>query len=127
VDKTSLILLGAAGAALAGTSAVLLFRKGPDAAEKERFRLNALQEQGRLALGHVVDVRGQTVFYGYEVSGVGYTAAQDLAQFFDADDPVLLALAGPVNIKFDRANPSNSMIHAEQWSGLGLPTRTTTV
>jgi hypothetical protein len=127
VDKTSLILLGAAGAALAGTSAVLLFRKGPDAAEKERLRLKALHEHGRLALGHVVDVRDSAVFFSYEVSGVGYTAAQDLGQFGGLDVTELLSLAGPLNIKYDRANPSNSMVYCDQWSGLGLPAKTTTV
>ena len=127
MDKTSLILLGAAGAALAGTSAVLLFRRGPDAAEQERLRLKALHEQGRLVLGHVVDTRENTVFYSYEVSGVGYTAAQDLGQFSGLDAEELLRIAGPLNIKYDRANPSNSMVYCDQWSGLGLPAKTTTV
>lgn len=113
-----LILIGAAGAALAGTTAYLLFRRGPDAAEIERRRLVALLATGRITAGQVDDVRGGVVYYSYEVAGVGYGAAQDLNAFPVALDAGFPALSGAVSVRFDRANPGNSMVHCESWSGL---------
>lgn len=120
-----LILIGAAGVTLAGTSAALLFRSQPDATQKEMQRLLILHQRGRIAHGDLDEVHGQTVFYSYEVSGVSYTAAQDLSLFPLLTEDRLRMLTGQVNIKFHRANPSNSMVHSDHWSGLGLPAQTT--
>ncbi len=125
MDTTSLVLIGAAGIALAGTSAVLLFRRGPDAATREHRRLQVLHESGRLALGDLDEVRGNLVFYSYEVGGVSYSAAQDLVYFPDLNLEELRMLSGPVDIKYDRANPPNSMVHSSSWSGLGLKAQPT--
>ncbi|MCW5965695.1 MAG: hypothetical protein KIT83_16780 [Bryobacterales bacterium] len=125
VDTTSLVLIGAAGVALAGVSAVLLFRKQPDADTRERLRLQALDEQGRLAPGDLDEVRDRLVFYSYEVAGVYYSAAQDLSIFPELTDEDLRALNGPLDIKFERSNPPNSMVHSTQWSGLGLAAQPT--
>lgn len=123
MDKTILLFIGVAGAALAGTSAILLFRGRPSAAEKERLRLAELNRSGRLIHGEIEEIRGATAFYRYELHGVTYTAAQDLSLFPSIDDGHLQAVTGQVIIKYDRANPSNSMIHCDEWSGLLLTTR----
>lgn len=127
MDKTSLVLIGVAGVATAVTCAFLLFRRGPDAAARELRRLQLLQESGRLTLGHLDEVRGSLVFYSYEVGGVVYTAAQDLTYFTALAGQDLRMLCGPVNIKYDRANPPNSMVHGASWSGLGLTAQPTQV
>lgn len=120
MDTTALVLIGAAGVALAGTSAVLLFRRQPDAAARELRRLEALAKQGRIAVGNLDEVRGHLVFYSYEVAAVSYSVAQDLSLFPELGEAQLRILSGPVNIKFERANPANSMVHCHSWSGLGL-------
>jgi hypothetical protein len=125
VDTTSLVLIGAAGLALAGTSAALLFRRSPDAAAREQRRLQRLLESGRLTLGHLDEVRGALVFYSYEVGGATYTAAQDLVYFPQLNLEEFRSLSGPVNIRYDRANPPNSMVHCSSWSGLGLKAQPT--
>lgn len=118
-----MLLIGAAGLTLAGSSAVLLFRRGPSAAEKERQRLLLLHRGGRLIHGEIEELRDATAFYRYEVSGVSYTAAQDLSAFPQFANGHLQTRIGQVIIKYDRANPSNSMIHCDQWSGLRSPAR----
>jgi hypothetical protein len=120
VETSWLISIGAAGAALAGTTAYLLFRRGPDAAELERRRLRSLLATGRITAGEINDVRGGVLYYSYEVAGVGYGAAQDLSAFPVVSHPAFSALSGSVSIRFDRANPGNSMVHCESWSGLPL-------
>lgn len=125
MDTTALVLIGAAGAALAGGSAMLLLRKQPDATARERHRLQALYEHGRLAVGVLDEVRGRLVFYSYEVAGVSYSAAQDLSIFPELSEDDLRTLSGPLNIKFERSNPPNSMVHSTHWSGLAAqPTLT---
>lgn len=116
-----LILLGVAGAVLAGSTAYFLFRRAPDAAELERRRLRSLVATGRITAGEIDDVRGQVVCYSYEVGGVGYAAAQDLSGFPEATGAALAAMSGSVSVRFDRANPGNSMVHGETWSGLPWP------
>lgn len=116
-----MLLIGAAGVALSGTSAVLLFRKGPSAAEKERQRLQLLHQTGRIAHGEIEEIRNGVAFYSYEVAGVTYTAAQDLKSFTFCEDNELPGQVGQVIIKYDRGNPLNSMIHCEWWSGMQRP------
>jgi hypothetical protein len=123
VDKTILLLIGAAGAALAGTSAILLFRRRPIPAERERLRLAKLHTNGRLVHGELEEIRGTTAFYRYELHGVAYSAAQDLALFSPLSEGDLQDITGQVIIKYDRENPSNSMIHCDEWSGLRMRAR----
>jgi hypothetical protein len=120
VETSWLIIIGVAGSALAGTTAYFLFRRGPDAAELERRRLHSLLATGRITAGEIDDVRGGVLYYSYEVAGVGYGAAQDLNAFPVVAHPAFPALSGSVSVRFDRANPGNSMVHCESWSGLPL-------
>jgi hypothetical protein len=62
-------------------------------------------------------VRESLLFYSYEVRGVEYTASQDVAHLKDFV-PNELSVNGPVSIKYDARNPANSIVVAEQWSGL---------
>ncbi|MCZ2155967.1 MAG: hypothetical protein LC114_19050 [Bryobacterales bacterium] len=113
-----LILIGAAGAALALSTAYLLFRRKPDDAERERRRLRTLSVAGRITGGEIGEVRDHTVYYSYEVAGVGYDAAQDLSAFPSLSAAKLALLSGPVTIRYSRTNPGNSMVFCDSWSGL---------
>ena len=87
-------------------------------AQRERERRAILVSRGKLGDAEVVEIREQLVFYSYAVRGVGYTASQDLS-FVESLAPADLAAAiGPVLVRYDAQNPANSIILAEQWSGL---------
>jgi hypothetical protein len=104
-------------AALAG-GLVLAFRKRRDPQERERLRRLAVNERGRLADGYIVEATGTTVFYTYSVRGVAYTASQDVSTLGELISGATERLIGPVTLKYLAANPANSIVVCERWSGL---------
>src|SRR5437879_3522282 len=120
-------LIGAAAVAVFGFGAYLarLKRKTPE--QREQLRRLDLSEHGRIVDGTVTDVqeieqaRGgplQMLIYRYDIAGVQYEAAQDvtyLRQFIDLHS---CRLGLPASIKYEPRNPSNSIVIAENWSGL---------
>jgi hypothetical protein len=85
--------------------------------ERERQRRAMLVALGKISDATVVEIRDDLVFYCYDVRGVEYTASQDvsnLRQYISVD----LANAGPVSVKYDARNPANSIVLAEEWSGI---------
>jgi hypothetical protein len=86
-------------------------------AERERQRRAALVAGGKMGDAMLMEVRDDLLFYSYAVRGVEYTASQDvtaLKQFLPGD----LSSIGPVSVKYDARNPANSIVIAEQWSGV---------
>ncbi len=111
------VAMGTAAALLLGL--VLwktLHRKVPPE-ELERRRRLAVNQRGKLGDGEVTEIETSTVFYSYSVSGVSYTAAQDVfsAEALLPEDR--MSAIGPVLIKFDPRNPANSIVICEEWSG----------
>jgi hypothetical protein len=85
--------------------------------ERERRRRAALVERGKMGDAQLVEIRDEHLFYSYDVRGVEYTASQDvshLKQFVPSD----LSVLGSVSVRYDAKNPANSIVVAEQWSGL---------
>jgi hypothetical protein len=90
--------------------------------ERERLRRTALATRGKLGDASLVDVRGEMVVYSYAIRGVEYTASQDVSsirEFFPAEE----SLGGPVWVRYDPKNPANSIVLAENWTGLRTRTR----
>ena len=85
--------------------------------ERERQRRAWLVATGKITDAMLVELRENVVFYSYLVRGVEYTASQDLARLVDL---VALDFAGisAMSVKYDARNPANSIVVAEQWSGL---------
>jgi hypothetical protein len=86
--------------------------------ERERRRRLALVTEGKMGDATVLEMREDFLFYSYDVRGVGYTASQDLSllkSYLPADMSVLV---GAVSVKYDARNPANSIVLAEDWSGL---------
>ncbi len=121
----------AAVAAVAGGVWLLrrLRRPTPEQAEcARRLRLHAI---GRIAAGEILDmlpVEGDpalppTLVYQYEVGGVTYQVSQALHLVPVALDPASWIPGWPVQVKFDPANPGNSMVACEHWRGLASPAR----
>lgn len=126
---------GWAAAAMAGVAVVAVaagwrrWRRRPDAAELERLRRSRVNQVGRLTGGEIVDIvddlapsQGGTaprvLVYRYKVRGVEYEASQDITLWLGQARPAACLPGLPAEIKFDPANPGNSIVWCETWSGL---------
>lgn len=111
----------ALGALLVAIVAVLGYRAWKlsrvTPAERERRRRAVLATTGKMGDAMLVEFRDNNLFYSYFVRGVEYTASQDVSSLTDRlpDD---LSNQGAVSVKYDPRNPANSIVVAEQWSGL---------
>jgi hypothetical protein len=85
--------------------------------ERERRRRAWLVATGKMGDAVLVEIRDTLVFYSYGVRGVEYTASQDVAALSGKVPPGLSA-NGTVSVKYDPRNPANSIVVAEEWSGL---------
>ncbi len=100
-------------------------RKTPEQIERERRR--RLSTFGRICDGTVIDVQelpsngtgpGQFLIYTYEIGGVAYEASQDITHLRQYVDIHSCKLGLPTSIKYDPQNPGDSIVIAEEWTGL---------
>src|SRR2546425_6416762 len=141
--KLVLVMGGAAIAALA-MIAYAFFRPAVDPEEAERKRRLHLNQIGRIAEGQIVDLVERPpeskevrkglfgssarplkdmrpryfVSYSYLISGVTYHTAQDITGLESQVRLERLVAGQPASIKYDAANPSDSILVADDWSGL---------
>jgi len=85
--------------------------------ERERQRRLWLVGAGKTGDASLVEIRDDLVFYSYEVRGVEYTASQDVSRLGQCI-PTDLSAMGSVSVKYDPRNPANSIVIAEEWTGL---------
>jgi hypothetical protein len=90
-------------------------RVTPD--ERERRRRMWLVSTGKMGDAVLAEIRDDLVFYNYVVRGVEYTASQDVSKIADRV-PSDLSQMPSVSVKYDPKNPANSIVVAEEWSGL---------
>jgi hypothetical protein len=113
-------MLAALGSVVGGVGVLVWWfirkpRVSPD--ERERRRRLLLSAGGKMGDATIMDIKGNLVFYSYNVRGIGYQAWQDVSALKDQlGDPE--SVAGPVAIKYDARNPANSIVIAEGWSGI---------
>lgn len=89
--------------------------------ERERRRCAHLVAMGKITDATLVEVRESLVFYSYGVRGIEYTASQDLARFL-GETAADFAGVNSMSVKYDPRNPANSIVMADEWSGLrGVP------
>ncbi len=98
-----------------GVRAWLHSRVSPQ--ERERRRRLVLGTNGKISDALLTEIRGELLFFSYDVRGVGYIASQDVSALRDRL-PRDFSIAGPVFVKYDAKNPANSIILSEVWSGL---------
>jgi hypothetical protein len=101
-------------------------RKSPD--QKERERRTRISVGGRITDGTVIDVHeveptpehpeSQLVVYLYDVAGVSYECSQDVTWLRHLVDLHSCRLGLPTSVKYDPQNPGNSIVIAEDWTGL---------
>ena len=140
------LLLAMGGAAIAALAmiAYAFFRPAVDPLAEERKRRLHLNQIGRIAEGQVVeliehapeskkarkglfgasahplaDMRPRhLVSYSYSISGVTYHTAQDITGLESQVRFERLAAGQPASVKYDPSNPSDSILVADDWSGL---------
>jgi hypothetical protein len=139
-------VLGAAAALLLAAAALWWWRHRPhDPEELERRRREYLSRVGRIVEGEIVEIRESPavsptgsgrngglrtahvaegsakrslVCYTYAISGVTYETAQDVTGFEERACLDQLITGQPASVKYDPQSPGNSMLIAEDWSGL---------
>ena len=132
MNATTLIV--AVLVAAAGGLAYSLWRRAhqQSPSERERQRRLAVNASGRLTDGTLVESPHgllpasdtRLLFFRYEVSGVEYTAAQDVSALLSESEAASLRSGTVAAVKYDPRKPSNSIVVCEQWSGLAEPPQT---
>lgn len=134
--------LAASALAIGGLTAWLMTRRRPTPEEIERERRSHLVRTGRIIDGNILDVTEldpgappelqeiRFILYKYEIGGVAYESSQDVTALRDHVKPGDLRLGFPCSVRYDVHRPENSIIIAENWSGLrqtarSVPTRRT--
>lgn len=135
-------------AVLAAVGVVLWLRRKPvDAGDIERDRRAYLNRVGRIVEGQVLEIvdhnriapagkvdtkhtgvfhrregtpRGpqKLLYYTYAISGVTYETAQDITGLEERLHLSRIASGQTASVKYDPSNPSNSILLADDWSGL---------
>lgn len=119
-----------------------LRRKPGHTLDAERERCAYLNRVGRIVEGQIIEVtdhvhtpadgsgstakRGEVVangarkllYYSYSISGVTYETAQDVTGLEERAHLTRVAAGQTASVKYDPANPSNSILMADDWSGL---------
>lgn len=132
---------------LAAVTIFLWLRRKPvDANEIERARRAYLNRIGRIVEGQVLEIvdhartaasgngdakpsailkRGtiseaprKLLYYTYAISGVSYETAQDITGLEERLHLSRVASGQIASVKYDPSNPSNSILLADDWSGL---------
>lgn len=130
---------------IAAAAAALKFGRGKDSAELERERRTYLNRVGRIVDGQVLEIverpsepegastavllgkrnrktnsgNHKLLLYTYSISGVTYEASQDISGLEERACLERVVAGQPVGVKYDPANPGNSILVADDWSGLG--------
>jgi hypothetical protein len=147
-DWRLLVGAAALGIAAAAAVSFRLFKKPEDPDGVERLRRFQLNQVGRIVEGLVVElvetpdspalesgssklskhkVVASTVVtngmrrlirYSYSISGVTYETAQDVTGLEERLCLERLAAGQPASVKYDPSNPSNSILVADDWSGI---------
>ena len=124
------------------------FRKPEDPEDEERRRRSQHNQVGRIVEGLVVELvesQGSAapapssamfsrrkaaaselgknglrrlVRYSYSIAGVTYETAQDVTGLEERLCLERIASGQPASVKYDPSNPSNSILVADDWSGL---------
>lgn len=68
--------------------------------------------------GATPDGMPKLLFYSYSISGVTYETAQDITGLEEQLHLDRVAAGQTASVKYDPSNPSNSILLADDWSGL---------
>jgi hypothetical protein len=120
----------AISACIGGIALYNRLQKRPSAEQIERERRLELVKAGRIIDGTVIDISDlsevesdhpgglQLILYKYEIAGVVYECSQDVSALKNFVDIHECRLGFPCSVRYDPHQPSNSIVVAENWSGL---------
>jgi hypothetical protein len=142
-DWKLVVTMGVAVIAAISMIAYAFFRPSEHPEDAERKRRLHLNQIGRIAEGQVVELvehppdppapkkafgprqrppahdgPRHLVSYSYAISGVTYHTAQDITGLEGQVRFERLVTGQPASIKYDPSNPSDSILVADDWSGL---------
>jgi hypothetical protein len=66
----------------------------------------------------VANAAQKLLYYSYSISGVSYETAQDVTGMEERLHLTRIAAGQIASVKYDPSNPSNSILLADDWSGL---------
>jgi uncharacterized protein DUF3592 len=140
------LVLAMGGAAVAAVAMIVyaFLRPAVDPEAEEKKRRLHLNQVGRIAEGQVIDLLEQPpepkkprkrlfgfaasplpdmrprhlVSYSYAISGVTYQTAQDITGLESQVRLGRLVPGQPASVKYDPSNPVDSILVADDWSGL---------
>jgi hypothetical protein len=139
-DPQVLGTLAASVLGVGGVAAWLALRRRPSPEEIERERRAELVRSGRIIDGTILDFSEMEsgepgaaqeirfILYKYEIGGVAYECSQEVTALGHYVKPEDLRLSFPCSVRYDIRRPENSIVLAENWSGLrqtarSVPTR----
>jgi hypothetical protein len=126
------IAAGLAGIALLGAGVYwFTHRKRPTADEVERDRRLLLVQAGRIVDGMLLDPyeididsgaeggrRLRMLLFSYRIGGVDYECSQDISALSGIVDVTQIRAGFPCSVRYQPGNPQNSIVVAENWSGM---------
>jgi hypothetical protein len=128
------LAIAATAAAIGGLTWYLLRKPRPSVEDLERARREELAAKGRITDGSITETAEghihlsaeteashstpQVIVYNYRIAGVSYEAAQDVTTLSNLVRDIRTDL--PVQVRYEPHNPANSIVVAENWSGLRL-------
>jgi hypothetical protein len=123
-----------------------LRRRPADSMDRERERCAYLNRVGRIVEGQIIEITDhkpseadvpagrvfqkraeagahgngtrKLLYYSYSISGVTYETAQDVTGLEERAHLSRVAAGQTASVKYDPSNPSNSILVADDWSGL---------
>lgn len=113
-----LALLGAVALACIAAGVVILFRVRDNPVKRELRRRSRIAREGRLGDALITEATEDHLYYTYELHGVQYEASQDISTLRGRLPGRAAQWIGMTHIKYLPSNPANSIIVAEEWSGL---------
>ena len=124
MTTAELLAIAALTTGLAIGAAIWWRSRNVTAAEIERRRRMLIHTEGRIIDAMVTDVQDNQLFFSYSISGVDYTASQDVTALSSLLPGNRETLVGPAACKYQRKNPANSIVICEEWSGFRITERT---
>lgn len=86
--------------------------------DSKHHRTTAKTSDAKLAPAAPSNGTQRLIYYTYSISGVTYETAQDVTGLEERLHLKRAAVGQTASVKYDPSNPSNSILLADDWSGL---------
>jgi hypothetical protein len=97
---------------------ILEISENPLADDSKHHRTKAKTSDAKLAPAAPTNGTQRLIYYTYSISGVTYETAQDVTGLEERLHLKRAAVGQTASVKYDPSNPSNSILLADDWSGL---------